>query len=146
MGNVVCVGIGQFLAPIVLAVAFCAIVGAILSATGRSFAKASRERQRVRAYEEAQRARLGKDWRKALKKEELARLKREIEFRRGILSFDAQRYRQELTTANSECNWGWTTEEIEARSAAAARNYNGYAPFYRADLERLERQATAIKI
>lgn len=146
MCNFVCVGIGQFLAPIILAAVAFAILAAIGEAIGRNIAQGARERQRVRAYEEAQRARLGKDWRKALKKEELARLMGEISLARCQLDFDLQHFRGELARANSQCNWGWPIEEIDARVAQAARGKREAAPYLKKRLESLERQAAAIKV
>jgi hypothetical protein len=143
MCNAVCVGIGQFLAPIIFAVAIVAIVGAGLSAIGRNIAEGNNERRRVRAYEEAQRARLGKDWRKALKEEELARLTGEISLARGQRDFDFEHYRAELVAASFKMHWGWTTAEIDERVEFARKRHD--VPFRRAQVERLERQAAAIK-
>lgn len=146
MCNVVCVGIGQFLAPIFGAVAIVAIIGAAFSAIGRDIASASAARRSQRAREEAHRARLGKHWRKALKQEELAGLKAEIARHRCQIDFDLQHFRGELETANEKFGWGFAPAEIDARVEHAARNKREAAIILTPHIERLEAQAAAIKI
>ena len=146
MCNVVCVGIGQFLAPIFGAVEIVAILGAAFSAIGRDIAAALAARRSQRAREEAHRARLGKHWRKALKQEELAGLKAEIARMRGQIDFDMQHYRGELEAANGKFGWSFTPAEIDAHVERAARNKREAATVLTPHIERLEAQATAIKI
>jgi hypothetical protein len=69
----------------------------------------------------------------------------EIKHCRGVLALDPQQFRDQLTRANSECGWGWSKEEIEARVEKAARNYGQYAPYWRDKLEKAEREFAAAR-
>ena len=55
---------------------------------------------------------------------------------RGVLALDPKQFRDQLTRANSECGWGWSKEEIEARVEKARRNYAQYAPYWQDKLEK----------
>jgi hypothetical protein len=67
----------------------------------------------------------------------------EIKVCQSVLAWDPQHFRGELTRASSECGWGWSKEEIEARVEKGMRNYAQYAPYWRDKLEKAERELAA---